>query len=125
MLINVVLPAPFSPTSAWISPEAAEKSTWSFAVTRGKRFVMLRISIAEGWFAVMRTLSSGDGAPAVTAPEPRWSRLPNGGSGLAGYRDSRVAHHFLPLLEIEVVGHHDRTGEQLVTELFGVVEDRR
>src|SRR5215212_11892289 len=46
MLDSVVLPAPFSPRSAWTSPRAASKSTWSLATTAGKRLVTPRNSIA-------------------------------------------------------------------------------
>src|SRR5215216_4091783 len=40
MFINVDLPAPFSPSSAWISPFLRSKFTWSFARTPGNFFVM-------------------------------------------------------------------------------------
>ena len=46
MFESVLLPAPFSPSSAWTSPTAASKSTASFASTPGKRFVMPRIATA-------------------------------------------------------------------------------
>src|SRR3954471_22099544 len=53
MLESVVLPAPFSPSSAWTSPAAASKSTSSFATTAGNRFVIPRSRTAggggEGW----------------------------------------------------------------------------
>src|ERR1700731_3265701 len=42
--MSVDLPAPFSTTSAWISPGAKERSTASRAVTPGKRFVSPFIS---------------------------------------------------------------------------------
>ena len=38
--MSVLLPAPFSPISAWIVPGAAAKSTLSSAIVRLKRFVM-------------------------------------------------------------------------------------
>src|SRR3954447_13539637 len=40
MFESVVLPAPFSPSSACTSPAAASKSTPSLATTPGKRFVI-------------------------------------------------------------------------------------
>src|SRR5215210_2236843 len=46
MLDSVVLPAPFSPSSACTSPGAASKSTWSLATTAGKRLVTPRSAIA-------------------------------------------------------------------------------
>src|SRR5215470_2847100 len=47
MCMSVVFPAPFSPSSAWISPIASWKSTCSLAVTPGKRLVIPRISKAR------------------------------------------------------------------------------
>src|SRR3989442_11050464 len=47
-LISVDLPAPFSPTSAWISPEWRSKETRSSASTPGKRLEMSRISRRAG-----------------------------------------------------------------------------
>src|SRR5256885_1002768 len=44
MFISVDLPAPFSPSSACTSPLRRSKSTWSFARTPGKRFVIPRSS---------------------------------------------------------------------------------
>src|SRR5437763_7096562 len=44
MFISVDLPAPFSPSSAWISPRRRSKSTASFASTPGNCFVMPRSS---------------------------------------------------------------------------------
>src|SRR5262249_12487817 len=46
MFESVVLPAPFSPSSACTSPAAASKSTLSFATTPGKRFVTPRSATA-------------------------------------------------------------------------------
>src|SRR6185436_7809157 len=46
MFDSVLLPAPFSPSSACTSPAAASKSTRSFASTPGKRFVIPRIVTA-------------------------------------------------------------------------------
>src|SRR5438067_10447688 len=42
MFESVLLPAPFSPSSACTSPTAASTSTRSFATTPGKRFVIPR-----------------------------------------------------------------------------------
>src|SRR5260370_23484569 len=47
MLIRVDLPAPFSPTRAWISPWLRSKLTPSRALTPGKVLVMLFISSSE------------------------------------------------------------------------------
>src|SRR5262245_61760271 len=48
MFDSVVLPAPFSPSSACTSPTAASKSTSSFATTAGNRFVIPRSATAGG-----------------------------------------------------------------------------
>src|SRR5919197_3302103 len=61
MFDSVVLPAPFSPSSACTSPAAASKSTWSFASTAGKRFVMPRSATAGA-------ASEGVGEEAVASP---------------------------------------------------------
>ena len=58
MFESVLLPAPFSPSSACTSPAAASKSTPSFASTPGKRFVIPRIETAE------------DGGAPLPAPLP-------------------------------------------------------
>src|SRR5262245_14640734 len=46
MFESVVLPAPFSPSSACTSPAAASKVTSSFATTPGNRFVIPSIRTA-------------------------------------------------------------------------------
>src|ERR1700761_8372119 len=40
MFIRVDLPAPFSPSRAWMVPGAMERSMWSLATRLPKRFVM-------------------------------------------------------------------------------------
>src|SRR5438445_4973305 len=47
MFISVDLPAPFSPTRAWISPARTVRSTWSLAITPGQAFVIPRRSSAS------------------------------------------------------------------------------
>src|SRR6476661_7025414 len=58
MFIRVLLPAPFSPSSAWTSPRRRSKSTSSLASTPGKRLTIPRASTA-----------SDDGSPGA-APGP-------------------------------------------------------
>src|SRR5438105_8203389 len=58
MFERVLLPAPFSPSSACTSPAAASKSTRSFARTPGKRFVIPRIATAGGGGAPSAPLRS-------------------------------------------------------------------
>src|SRR6478736_6627521 len=57
MFESVLLPAPFSPSSAWTSPAAASKSTASLATTPGKRFVIPRIATAASRGAAVATES--------------------------------------------------------------------
>src|SRR5262249_62042048 len=59
-LPRVVLPAPFSPSRAWISPGSTSNSTRLFATTPGKRFVMPRA-------ATTRALPPASGASAPRA----------------------------------------------------------
>ncbi len=40
MFISVVLPAPFSPSKAWMVPVLTDRSMWSLATRLPKRFVM-------------------------------------------------------------------------------------
>src|SRR4051812_477994 len=61
MFISVVLPAPFSPTSAWISPAFTSKSTPSFATSAPNRLLIPR--------------ASSSGGPASLAPWPGASPL--------------------------------------------------
>src|SRR5436309_3109972 len=75
MFESVLLPAPFSPSSACTSPAAASKSTPSFASTPGNRFVIPRIATA------------GE-APARPAPLAAGAELGAfGPTGLAGWRN--------------------------------------
>src|SRR5712692_2792797 len=57
MFESVLLPAPFSPSSACTSPDAASKSTASFASTPGKRLVI----------PCMATAGEAPGSPAPLA----------------------------------------------------------
>src|SRR6185312_13237585 len=63
MFDSVVLPAPFSPSRACTSPDAASKSTSSFATTAGKRFV------------IPRSATAGGGGEACASPPPGESAL--------------------------------------------------
>src|SRR6476469_5152474 len=70
MFIRVLLPAPFSPSSAWTSPRRRSKSTSSLASTPGKCLTIPRASTA-------RAGAAPAGAP-LPAPEPAAA---TGGSG--------------------------------------------
>src|SRR6266508_567221 len=80
MFERVVLPAPFSPSSACTSPAAASKSTWSLASTPGKRLVIPR----------METAGTGE-APVRPAPLRCLSLIGEAGSPM--YLALRVADH--------------------------------
>src|SRR5690242_212147 len=76
--MSVLLPAPFSPSSAWISPGSTTRSMASLAVSVPKRFVMPRSSSFTLWPFATRE------PPGSTAPGCR-----SGALGLARrlYRD--------------------------------------
>src|SRR5436189_6153186 len=91
MLDSVVLPAPFSPSSACTSPVAASKSTSSFATTAGNRFV------------IPRTATAGGGGEACASP-PGLSAL-----GATDHAPDEPVHcvqvldsHALPLLQAQL-----------------------
>src|SRR6476619_3244173 len=70
MFIRVLLPAPFSPSKAWISPERRSKSTSSLATMPGKALTMPRASsagTAGGTGAACDAGETGD----VTEAAPR------------------------------------------------------
>src|SRR5207253_2816457 len=77
MFMSVDLPAPFSPSSAWISPRRTSRSIASFAsVPVGNRFVIPRISRTGGW-SLMR--SSRDERADPGAPAPSGAPTPEAG----------------------------------------------
>src|SRR3990170_7089308 len=66
--MSVLLPAPFSPRRAWISPTRRSKSTPSLATTPGKRLTIPRISTASGGAA---TLAGAVIASVLEGKSPR------------------------------------------------------
>ena len=68
MFESVLLPAPFSPSSACTSPAAASKSTRSFATTPGNDFEMPRIA----WPATLTTPAVGVSMPEITPASAAW-----------------------------------------------------
>src|SRR5512144_2699980 len=72
MFDRVLLPAPFSQSSACTSPWAASKSTRSLATTPGKRFVIPRIDTA------------GAGGPACAGPPTIAASVTGAPGSLAG-----------------------------------------
>src|SRR5437870_1032744 len=94
MFESVLLPAPFSPSRACTSPDAASKSTASFASTPGKLFVMPCIATAGEAPGSPAPLAAGAGACCPT--------------GLRGRRDVRDGpDHALdePLHRVQVGQH--------------------
>src|SRR5439155_1131246 len=84
--MSVLLPAPFSPTSAWISPGASSSETPSLASTGPKRRVMPRKETAG---ASMVRETSGGGR----------RRLAGGGgkTDARGSAASRARGYYIPL----------------------------
>ena len=62
-LVSVDLPAPFSPTRAWISPSRKSKSTSSIAGTPAYLLVARRSSRIGAIIAVIPSFHSSDGKP--------------------------------------------------------------
>src|SRR5581483_7419768 len=87
MLIKVLLPAPFSPTMAWMEPRGTVRSILSLATSAPKILVMPRISTAGGVPAP--EVAAGDAAGellgGVIGPTIGGGR--NGTADEAGYRN--------------------------------------
>ncbi len=89
--ISVVLPAPFSPSRAWIWPGSTTRSIWSLATREPNLLVMPRSSSRTGW-PPPRLVSSPDLPLRVT-----WrGRAPPGHTGLTGYTGLLVAGLIVP-----------------------------
>jgi len=67
--MSVVLPAPFSPTRAWISPGDSSKVTWSLATMPPKRRVMSRS-------ATTGVDMAGEGSRGALDPMPEFRQNP-------------------------------------------------
>src|SRR5262249_33729362 len=98
MFESVVLPAPFSPSSACTSPAAASNVTPSFATTPGKRFVI----------PAMRTAGGGE-APGTSAPLPFIALA--GARSATGLR--RRAPRDRPLHTVDEPLHRVQVGQHL------------
>jgi hypothetical protein len=86
--MSVDLPAPFSPTMAWMVPGSTRRFTPSLATTPGKRFTMSRSSMAA--------------APAVTG-----SVTP---VVLAGGRDEGAGYPAPSLVELWAISRRASSG---------------
>ena len=114
MFIRVLLPAPFSPRRAWISPGLMSRSMPSLATTPGKRLVMPRISrlgaaaAATSGSIVMPPLARS----AAASAGPGWAAViePSGfGSGTGGTSATGASRRCL--------------GQRRINESGGVPED--
>src|SRR5690242_2226570 len=98
MFESVLLPAPFSPSSACTSPSAASKSTPSFATTPGKLFRIPRMATAAPFGAAVASSSRSSCSRM---------RLARGGAARdgAGLLPLRAADHALhePVHRVEVL----------------------
>src|SRR5581483_236613 len=96
MFESVLFPAPFSPRSACTSPTAASKSTWSFATTPGKRFVIPRRATAapRGAAAAVTVVS------AALRPLPL--RAADDSLHQPVHRVPLLDSHHVPLLDTEL-----------------------
>src|SRR5437660_667198 len=105
MFESVLLPAPFSPSSACTSPTAASKSTRSFATTPGKRFVIPRSRSAT---------AAPDGTAAASA-------LGSSGALTLGATDDSLHQpvHRVPLLDRHHVALRHAQLAALVVERAG------
>src|SRR4026208_177672 len=81
MFISVLLPAPFSPRSAWISPGRTSKSTPSLARTPGKVFEIQTASMAGGRVAAAGGSDAGSGLTSSGVSAGGWGAA---GAGAAG-----------------------------------------
>src|SRR5690348_15818994 len=63
--MSVLLPAPFSPRSAWISPGSTTRSMWSLATSEPNRLVIPRSS------SFTATPDSTEGGPDSTEGGPK------------------------------------------------------
>src|SRR5262245_32381407 len=97
IFISVDLPAPFSPSTAWISPGATRRSTRSLALTAGYCLLMPRSSSRRGVF-ISRMMARivpprNHRATQVSPPRPRgrsrWRAAKKGGLGRPSIRRSR------------------------------------
>src|SRR5579884_2286690 len=100
MLMSVVLPAPFSPSSAWISPQRASKFTAWLATTPGKTLSTPSIATATAvrWRGAASLM---DDCPATVAAHGRWGphlippqappppKIGGGGRGVGGDQAKR------------------------------------
>ena len=71
MFISVLLPAPFSPSSAWTSPARRSKSTWSLATTPGNALTMPRASRAGAATGAAVSRCAGVGVIGTRGRGPR------------------------------------------------------
>src|SRR6266571_867462 len=113
MFISVVLPAPFSPRSAWISRSPRSRSIESFAsVPVAKRLVTPRIS-RTGVLSLIRKAGRPEGRPASNSLT---------GSGSRDRLELAGLHVLGGLLAL-VLEALDRVARRVLKVLFGTGDD--
>src|SRR5260370_33068669 len=114
--MSVVLPAPFSPTSAWISPaQAPRDASW----------------MARGWsnrFAMCVMLMTSPPASKAVPPVRMGRGRARPGPKSPGVRDRgrrrhrRLAHLLRSRLEVKVVGYDDVARDHLLSKLVDLFQ---
>ena len=70
--MSVDLPAPFSPTIAWILPRRTVRLTLELATTPGNRLVMALSSTAGGSVSITAPSQHANNGGEPRAPRRRW-----------------------------------------------------
>src|SRR5438552_8961484 len=123
MFIRVVLPAPFSPRSAWISRSPSSRSIASFAsVPPGKRLVMPRISRTDV-LSLITKAGRPEGRPASNSPTGSGSRdrLELAGLHVVGGLRELVRQSGRDRIEIPDRGRADAVVGRVVREVPGLL----
>src|SRR5437879_2403832 len=123
MFIRVVLPAPFSPRSAWISRSPSSRSIASFAsVPPGKRLVMPRISRTDV-LSLMTKAGRPEGRPASNSPTGSGSRdrLELAGLHVVGGLRELVRQSGRDRIEIPDRGRADAVVGRVIGEVPGLL----
>src|SRR6476620_2908602 len=146
MFISVLLPAPFSPSRAWISPDRSSKSTWSWATTPGNALTIPAASSAatdaepaasagadagSGRGPGRGSPGEGGGAAVIATPLDGWCPAAGGARGRISYgllgQDGQVARDpFVPPVHARRARVPRGPGRELVEvgllELLAVLE---
>src|SRR5947207_6235274 len=97
--MSVLLPAPFSPMSAWTSPRRTVKSTSSKARTPGKLFDSLRISSSAADSLPMRWIEANRSILALRQLSRRLGLLVNALFDDGSFRQFLFRHNRIDSIE--------------------------